>query len=610
MSMTELERLMLQERQKPAPSGMTELERLMMNERQSKVAPTQFEPSLTPEEMSHYQSVLKQPEIKSKPINDSVPGVLKSVIKSFKGQYPEMANLSDNDALKFIKEYNRHKSRLVSESAARGPLRALDLPQALASLATVGNYQPDYVSDKIIRKLKENDIVDLNKEQPLSPSEKVASRGLEWAGSSLGGAGIGRGAVKALNPAVAATMSVPYAGKGLRGVQKTTGVLFGNPSSSSELVRNVGATGALGATAGALEGYGGVSPERVALVGFAPAVPAAAKAVTQAAKFPFAGRKNALGKPENITAESLGPQIRRGLKEKEKVLMSEKKHIFGDQYEQLSHIKDKITPKNTMKYIASEKNKLNPDNKLIKKLDNISSGFFTKKGEPLSAGQLEQKIRELNVEKKMAFKRGSTTEGEYYSEIIKHLYQDLEKHPEVKNIRQQYAEIMDPINKIKRHPIFKKILKKDDFNKSHLIADSEVPQKVINLSDKGTSSQRALLKIIGNDVDTVNAIKAYNFKNLYNSVTDSKGRINTEKLHSYVNKNPGLFIWDKQLEKRLKKVKSGSALKDLFITGASAAGLGALGYTLSNEGGVGLGGIPIVYKGYKVLKNKRLKEFK
>jgi hypothetical protein len=98
---------------------------------------------------------------------------------------------------------------------------------------------------------------------------------------------LGKLGVTALNPAVAAAKGTPYLGKIASGTQKTVGALTGAPANMNELARNVALSGTLGAGAGSLEGYGGLSPQQASLIGFAPTaayVPALVQAARKAPK--------------------------------------------------------------------------------------------------------------------------------------------------------------------------------------------------------------------------------------------------------------------------------------------------------------------------------------
>lgn len=239
-------------------------------------------PTMAPKEKAHYDMHLRATE--GNPPPKIRPEMMKLNAMRFREEHPGMSNLSDEQIAGVLQESRRHRTRLGAQTIAKAPIKALDTPQALASLLTGFNYKPEYVSDKIIPGIHRATGVDLNQEEALSPAEQTYERGLEWAGAIPGGALVGKGVGSAARMLGSSARAVPGAEKALRGAGKGVEFLYGVPGSSNELAKWTAGMGALGAGAGALEGYGGVSQDKAALLGLAPLAPAAYKIGRHAAK--------------------------------------------------------------------------------------------------------------------------------------------------------------------------------------------------------------------------------------------------------------------------------------------------------------------------------------
>ncbi len=238
--------------------------------------------SMAPKEKAHYDMHLKGTEGDAPP--KIRPEMMKLNAMRFREQHPDMSSLSDEQIVSVLQESRRHRTRLGAQTLAKAPIKALDTPQALASLLSGFNYKPEYISDKIIPGVHRATGLDLNQEEALSPAEQTYERGLEWAGAIPGGALVGKAAGTGAKALGKYAKEIPYAEKALRGSGKGAEFLYGVPGNSNELLKWTGGMGALGAGAGALEGYGGVSQDKAALLGLAPLGPAAYKAGRYAAK--------------------------------------------------------------------------------------------------------------------------------------------------------------------------------------------------------------------------------------------------------------------------------------------------------------------------------------
>lgn len=604
--------------------------------------------TFTPEEVQHYQGIINEPPKERFKVQ---PKEAERIADRMRQKHPELKNFSNEQVLDIYHEMGRHKGRHLGESLAKGVIGVADIPQQLASLATLGSYKPEeYPSQAIQRFLKEKDIVDLNKERALTPSEKIIGTAAEWTSSALSGAGVGKAALGVISPVAKAAKGIPYAGKVARGVEKGTEIAYGVPQNARELAKYTGIAGGLGATSGALQSYAGLSPEQASMVGFAPLAAGIAKGVSnilrgiieanpvnagkREAQIPLREFEQAEAaipkslefvhklpeKPESFIP--LGKNIRGEMENTLGSLYSERKPIIQE-YEAAKKLPDVLRPKNALKTIYEERKLLRGGSDYHKLLGQIRENLHPKgkSKEGLPIYQINEEISNLSDKAASAFKAGENKKGNFYNKVISALNKDLEAHPEFASRRAAYASAMEPINKIENHPVFSRILKKTDYKVSDVIGDSMIPEKVIDMSSSGESLMKDLMDIVGKNPKIMEQIKNYNKTRLINSITNEKGHVKLGKLHNFTKNNPGIFELDPFLKPKLKNVTNAQTyynrlLKELRSEKAKDISLlhslgekalvgGALGAMAKGIPGAGIAGAVATGAGlYKNIKSK------
>lgn len=475
--------------------------------------------------------------------------------------------------------------------------------------------------------------------------EAIENSAFEAAGSAITPTGLGGLIGKGVNLAGKAlpqvVKNIPYISKPVGKAAQLVPELFKGPGSKTEALKQAALAGGVGATSQYLTEEG-VDPTTARISAIAAPVVGSAIGKNIGKLNPISSIRRDAEKdynkfsqslenrqgivrestpilPNQVDYEKVGQELIRPIQEKGRMLHSERESITGPQWNQLQNIQEQITPNQTFSLLSDKEKKLAKENPLRKQsIPFVKKNIFDfETNVPLSVAQLENAMQTFTSLKSQAAKKGNGAKAKFYEDILSTLEQDVRTVPQVMDVRKQYALNSAELNKIRNDPQFKQILRGKDFNQLPTVFDSTIPEKLVNLSDKGKSSQKRLKSILGNDQYSVDQIKAYNFKNLYNSITDSAGNVDKEKLFRYQRDNPGLFIWDSSLRKNLSsleraqdlvsemdniiKSKSGQSVSLKDVLNNKSIGKESIYYLVNGlkKLGVGIGTF-----GYKPLKEK------
>lgn len=144
--------------------------------------------------------------------------------------------------------------------------------------------------------------------------------------------------------------------------------------------------------------------------------------------------------------------------------------------------------------------------------------------------------------------------------IKESLIQETSSVPQLKEAREKYATLSEPVNKIERHPLLGLAVKKDPYNKSYTFGESDLPKKVIDPSLKSVHHAEDLLTEIKGDKKTLDATKGYINSHLIDHITDGYGKVSHEKLQSWKHKNEGAFVIDPSLNTKIKNLSNSQYL--------------------------------------------------
>ncbi len=158
-----------------------------------------------------------------------------------------------------------------------------------------------------------------------------------------------------------------------------------------------------------------------------------------------------------------------------------------------------------------------------------------------------------------------------FNEIMKRFDKDMESIPEIFEARKVYADIMKPANAITEHPILGKLISQDSgFTRPFTVTHAEIPDRVIKGSKSIEGAKALMSEAAGAGTKEhktmLETLKSYVNSDILSNFVETNGKVNPAKFEAWKKANPGAFILDPQLNKKLKNLENAQSHVDRVIT--------------------------------------------
>lgn len=158
-----------------------------------------------------------------------------------------------------------------------------------------------------------------------------------------------------------------------------------------------------------------------------------------------------------------------------------------------------------------------------------------------------------------------------FNEIMKKLDKDMESIPEIFEARKVYADVMKPSNAITEHPILGKLIHQEGgFTRPFTVTHAEIPDRVLKGSKSIEGAKALMSEAAGAGTkehkSMLETLKSYVNSDILSNFVETNGKVNPSKFEAWKKANPGAFILDPQLSKKLKNLENAQAHVERVIT--------------------------------------------
>lgn len=181
------------------------------------------------------------------------------------------------------------------------------------------------------------------------------------------------------------------------------------------------------------------------------------------------------------------------------------------------------------------------------------------------ASQVDQVLRKIGKDMKLAKKSGQEDVHYYLSEFKKSLEKDVEHVPSLLEARSVYSDLSKPVSAIKEDRALGKAVEKDIYSKDFKAAPAELP-KLFFKGDKAIENARNLVKVLKDDKEALQQLKTHLYEDFIKNVTDHNGMVSPAKVKTYVKNNPAASIIDPQFASNVDKIKKAQQQFDFTKT--------------------------------------------
>lgn len=300
-----------------------------------------------------------------------------------------------------------------------------------------------------------------------------------------------------------------------------------------------------------------------------------------------------------LTPEMTGESIRKPIARNLETAIKERAEVTAPLYEKVNELQTGVRLPQTAEFLKNESKYAKGDiKKALKDVESLISSnqaskkelaAFNKKYANLSPevrSQLQEQITGLplpievtNALKDIsgrigaAKKSGNNEVARVLSLAKEKILADMAIIPEEQIARSTYAQLSKPVSAIEKEPLLSKFVKKDNFGQEFLLSPEKIPDMILSGSLNNT---KALMKQIGHDPKTLDAVRGGIISKLLNSTELSSGEkaLSYDKMNKFLKKNKAKLelIFDADQLKILEDVREILKKRNMVATLGKAAG--------------------------------------
>jgi len=187
--------------------------------------------------------------------------------------------------------------------------------------------------------------------------------------------------------------------------------------------------------------------------------------------------------------------------------------------------------------------------------------FIGEKGLELLPIQAQKKLEALNDEIAAAIHSKQFSEARDLMKEKEALLKDVKNNaPKLIEARNEYAELSKPISDITEHDILGKFVSKKKNGQYELML-SDIPDVVMDKVIQTPEYSSDLLKFAYDNLSSAQLTKLRNYieGKVAFMIKNSEGNIKKETLHNFIHENPGAFILNPGLKKKLSNIFSANS---------------------------------------------------
>lgn len=301
----------------------------------------------------------------------------------------------------------------------------------------------------------------------------------------------------------------------------------------------------------------------------------------------------------SLTPEMTGESIRKPIARNLETAIKERAEVTAPLYEKVNELQTSVRLPQTAEFLKNESKYAKGDiKKALKDVESLISTNQTSKKElaafnkkyanlsPEVRAQLQEQITGLplpievtNALKDIsgrigaAKKSGNNEVARVLSLAKEKILADMAIIPEEQIARSTYAQLSKPVSAIEKEPLLSKFVKKDNFGQEFLLSPEKIPDMILSGSLNNT---KALMKQIGHDPKTLDAVRGGIISKLLNSTELSSGEkaLSYDKMNKFLKKNKAKLelIFDADQLKILRDVNEILKKRNMVATLGRAAG--------------------------------------
>lgn len=300
-----------------------------------------------------------------------------------------------------------------------------------------------------------------------------------------------------------------------------------------------------------------------------------------------------------LTPELAGENIRKPIARNLETAIKERSEVTAPLYEKVNELQTGVRLPQTAEFLKNESKYAKGDiKKALKDVESLISSnqaskkelaAFNKKYANLSPevrSQLQEQITGLPLPIELtnalkdisgrigaAKKSGNNEVARVLSLAKEKILADMAIIPEEQIARSTYAQLSKPVSAIEKEPLLSKFVKKDNFGQEFLLSPEKIPDMILSGSLNNT---KALMKQIGHDPKTLDAVRGGIISKLLNSTELSSGEkaLSFDKMNKFLKKNKAKLelIFDADQIKILGDVNEILKKRNMVATLGRAAG--------------------------------------